>query len=108
MHYQSDLEAMSLDELKAMAKEFKAEITDDKTQLIYNIIDAESLLSSQTVSETKKPAKRGRKSKAEKEALEKAKAEAEKAASEAKTKKNKPKEDAKPEEKAKEDGEVKT
>ncbi len=65
----SELEALSLDELKALAKEMNVEISEDVTNQIYNILDAEAILKSK---EPKEPAKRGRKSKAEKEALAKA------------------------------------
>ncbi len=70
MHTKSELEAMSMEELNALAKEFNAEKANNTEDLIYNIIDAESIHNSKQV---KEPAKRGRKSKAEKEAAEKEK-----------------------------------
>ncbi|MCF0196963.1 MAG: hypothetical protein HUK03_07010, partial [Bacteroidaceae bacterium] len=57
-HTKSELEAMSADQLIALAKSVNAELSDDKISLIYNIIDAESV----QVSE-KMPKKRGRKPK---------------------------------------------
>ena len=61
-HTMSELEALSLDELRAMAKEMNVEISEDVTNLIYNILDAEAILKSK---EPKAPAKRGRKPKKE-------------------------------------------
>lgn len=75
-HTMSELEALSLDELKAMAKEINAEISENVTNLIYNILDAEAILKSK---EPKEPSKRGRKPKAEKEAETKTADEPEKA-----------------------------
>ena len=69
MHTKSELEAMTMDELNAMAERFNAEKSDDKTTFIYNIIDAESLYDSMQAAEKPAPKKRGRKSKAEKEAM---------------------------------------
>ena len=64
--HKSELEGMTLAELTALAGEIGAELSDDQTTLIYNILDAQSL---QAPVETK-PKKRGRKSKAEKAAIE--------------------------------------
>ncbi len=64
--HKSELEGMTLAELTTLAGEIGAELSDDQTTLIYNILDAQSL---QAPVETK-PKKRGRKSKAEKAALE--------------------------------------
>ncbi len=64
--HKSELEGMSMTDLNALAQQLGAELSDDQTTLIYNILDAQSL---QTVSEAPAPKKRGRKSKAEKEAL---------------------------------------
>ncbi len=60
---------MSMDELRALATSIQAEQDDDKTTLIYNIIDKQSEVGSAEVQVEAKPKKRGRKSKAEKEAL---------------------------------------
>ena len=60
---------MSMDELHALATNIGAEQNDDQTTLIYNIIDKESEVGSIEVSTEVQPKKRGRKSKAEKEAL---------------------------------------
>ena len=60
---------MSMDELHALATNIGAEQNDDQTTLIYNIIDKESEVGSTEVSTEVQPKKRGRKSKAEKEAL---------------------------------------
>ena len=59
---------MSMDELHALAAKIGAEQSDDQITLIYNIIDKESEVGSMDVSAEVKPKKRGRKSKAEKEA----------------------------------------
>ena len=64
--HKSELEGMTLAELTTLAGEIGAELSDDQTTLIYNILDAQSL---QAPVEAK-PKKRGRKSKAEKAALE--------------------------------------
>ena len=58
-----------MDELHALATNIGAEQNDDQTTLIYNIIDKESEVGSTEVSTEVQPKKRGRKSKAEKEAL---------------------------------------
>ena len=68
MHTKSQLESMSMDELHALATKIGAEQSDDQITLIYNIIDKESEVGSMEVSTNAKPKKRGRKSKAEKEA----------------------------------------
>lgn len=68
MHTKSQLESMSMDELHALASKIGAEQSDDQITLIYNIIDKESEVGSMEVSTEAKPKKRGRKSKAEKEA----------------------------------------
>ncbi len=67
-HTKIELEQMSLDELNALAKSLNAVSSKDKTELIYNIIDAESV---QTIP-SEKP-KRSRKAKAEKTESEKEK-----------------------------------
>ena len=69
MHTKSQLESMSMDELHALATNIGAEQNEDQTTLIYNIIDKESEVGSTDVQEKPLPKKRGRKSKAEKEAL---------------------------------------
>ncbi len=58
-----------MDELHALATSIGAEQNDDQTTLIYNIIDKESEVGSTEVSADPQPKKRGRKSKAEKEAM---------------------------------------
>lgn len=68
MHTKSQLESMSMDELHALASKIGAEQSDDQITLIYNIIDKESEVGSMKVPAEAKPKKRGRKSKAEKEA----------------------------------------
>ena len=58
-----------MDELQELANRIGAEMSQDKLELIYNIIDKESEIGSITQpDEEAKPKKRGRKSKAEKEA----------------------------------------
>ena len=68
-HTKIELEQMSLDELNALAKSLNAVPSKDKTELIYNIIDAESM---QAIP-SEKP-KRSRKAKEEKPDAEKEKA----------------------------------
>ena len=63
--HKSELEGMTLAELTALAGELGAELSNDQTTLIYNILDAQSLKSSITAAP---PKKRGRKPKAVKEA----------------------------------------
>lgn len=60
---------MSMDELHALATSIGAEQNDDQTTLIYNIIDKESEVGSTEASTEIQPKKRGRKPKAEKEAM---------------------------------------
>ena len=70
MHTKSQLESMSMDELQELANKIGAEMSQDKLEQIYNIIDKESEISSATQPDSEaKPKKRGRKSKAEKEAF---------------------------------------
>ena len=57
-----------MDELHTLASKIGAEQSDDQITLIYNIIDKESEVGSMEVPAEVKPKKRGRKSKAEKEA----------------------------------------
>lgn len=64
--HKKELENMSLEELTALAKSIKAKTSKDKTELIYNIIDAES----EAAAATEAPKKRGRKPAAEKKAEE--------------------------------------
>ena len=68
MHTKSQLESMTMDELHALATQLGAEQSDDQITLIYNIIDKESEVGSMNVPAAPQPKKRGRKSKAEKEA----------------------------------------
>ena len=55
MHTKSELEKMSLEELSALAQSVNAELSDNATTLIYNIIDAEAVAGSnqQTNASTK-------------------------------------------------------
>ncbi len=43
MHKKNELESMSSDELAALAKSLGVKVISDQTELIYNIIDAESV-----------------------------------------------------------------
>lgn len=61
--HKSELEGMTLAELTALAGKLGAELSDDQTTLIYNILDAQSLQAP-----IEAPKKRGRKPKAQKEA----------------------------------------
>ena len=61
--HKSELEGMTLAELTALAGKLGAELSNDQTTLIYNILDAQSLQA--TMEPT--PQKRGRKPKAEKD-----------------------------------------
>ena len=62
--HKSELEGMTLAELTALAGKLGAELSNDQTTLIYNILDAQSLQGPIEVA----PKKRGRKPKAVKEA----------------------------------------
>ena len=66
MHTKTELEGMSMDELQALAQKANAEMSEDRSTLIYNIIDAESLMTANNAV----PKKRGRKPKAEAEAAQ--------------------------------------
>ena len=57
--HKSELEGMTLAELTALAGKLGAELSDDQTTLIYNILDAQSLQAP-----VEAPKKRGRKPKA--------------------------------------------
>ena len=57
--HKSELEGMTLAELTALARKLGAELSDDQTTLIYNILDAQSLQASAEPA----PKKRGRKPK---------------------------------------------
>jgi len=70
MHKKDELEKLSLDELSAIAASIGATTSTDKTILIYNIIDRESEVSSQSA--TEKP-KRSRAKKSDTEATPKKK-----------------------------------
>ncbi len=63
MHTKVELEAMSMDELKVLATSLHVQLTDDTQHLIYDIIDAESLLGAKMTKE--EPKKKGRKKKSE-------------------------------------------
>ena len=63
MHTKTELEGMSMDELQALAQKANAEMSEDRSTLIYNIIDAESLMTANNAV----PKKRGRKPKAKQE-----------------------------------------
>ena len=100
--HKSELEGMSLPELTALAKKLGAELSDNQTTLIYNILDAQSL----QVSTEPAAKKRTRKAKAKDEAP-KAQAEttnevpaAEKPEPKKRSRKQKPEAEAKPEVKA--------
>ena len=81
MHTKTQLESMTMDQLLTLAQKIGAEKSNDKTTLIYNIIDAESMVGpvnkettstrgeKEAASAEAEPApkKRGRKPKAEKE-----------------------------------------
>ena len=68
MHTKTQLESMTMDQLLTLAQKTGAEKSNDKTTLIYNIIDAESILEETKVADSEPaPKKRGRKPKAEKE-----------------------------------------
>ena len=62
--HKSELEGMTLPELTALAKKLGAELSEDQTTLIYNILDAQFL----QVSVEPAAKKRGRKPKAKDEA----------------------------------------
>ncbi len=62
--HKSELEGMTLAELTALAGKLGAELSNDQTTLIYNILDAQSLQAPMEAA----PKKRGRKPKAVKEA----------------------------------------
>ena len=63
MHTKTELEGMSMDELQTLAQKLNAEMSEDRSTLIYNIIDAESLMTANNAV----PKKRGRKPKTETE-----------------------------------------
>ena len=81
MHTKTQLESMTMDQLLTLAQKIGAEKSNDKTTLIYNIIDAESIVGPTSAPKEEKdasrteaegaaepaPKKRGRKPKAEKE-----------------------------------------
>ncbi|MBQ7442393.1 MAG: transcription termination factor Rho [Bacteroidaceae bacterium] len=83
MHTKSELESMAFEELASLAKELgvAAKSNDEKIDLIYAIIGAESDQAMAAPAEAT-PKKRGRKSKAEKEAAAAASATAKEAAAE--------------------------
>lgn len=64
MHNKSELEQMTLEALHDLANKIGAEISDDATVQVYNIIDKESEIASKSPAEAQ-PKKRGRKPKAE-------------------------------------------
>ena len=75
MHKKNELESMSSDELAALAKSLGVKVISDQTELIYNIIDAESVQPVNTPEKKKRTTKKAEK--AEKPAtkkIEKAKA----------------------------------
>ena len=67
MHNKSELESMSIEEVKDIAKELgiPTHASDEQIDLIYRILDEESIRSAQKASETKTPRKRTRISKKE-------------------------------------------
>ena len=67
MHKKNELEKMSSDELAALAKSLGVKVISDQTELIYNIIDAESLQPIETPAKKKRTTKKADAEKAEKE-----------------------------------------
>ena len=86
MHKKNELESMSSDELAALAKSLGVKVISDQTELIYNIIDAESV---QPIEAPEKKKKRTTKKaeKEEKPVVEKAEKTEKKKASDKKTEK---------------------
>ncbi len=80
MHTKHELESMSPEQLVELGMSVGAQMSNDMTALIYNIIDKESEVDSQKQGEEKPKAKRGRKPKAETLATRAAAAEAAKKA----------------------------
>jgi len=68
MHKKNELESMSSDELAALAKSLGVKVISDQTELIYNIIDAESV---QPVESTEKKKTTRKKTEKEKPAAKK-------------------------------------
>ena len=61
MHTKEELENMTVEELNTLAEGLGVEIQSDTTDLIYNILDAESLAASQRGKEEAKKKKASRK-----------------------------------------------
>jgi len=97
MHKKNELESMSSDELAALAKSLGVKVSSDQTELIYNIIDAESVQpieepekKKRTSKKAEKPAEKKTEKKTEKaKAAAKKEEEAETASTEKKTTKKK-------------------
>ena len=70
MHKKNELESMSSDELAALAKSLGVKVISDQTELIYNIIDAESVQPIEAPEKKKRASKKAEK--AEKPATKKA------------------------------------
>jgi transcription termination factor Rho len=70
MHKKNELESMSSDELAALAKSLGVKVISDQTELIYNIIDAESVQPIEAPEKKKRTTKKAEK--AEKPAAKKA------------------------------------
>ena len=70
MHKKNELESMSSDELAALAKSLGVKVISDQTELIYNIIDAESVQPVASPEKKKRTTKKAEK--AEKPATKKA------------------------------------
>ena len=61
MHKKNELESMSSDELAALAKSLGVKIISDQTELIYNIIDAESVQPIEATEKKKRSTKKAEK-----------------------------------------------
>jgi transcription termination factor Rho len=71
MHKKNELESMSSDELAALAKSLGVKVINDQTELIYNIIDAESVQPIEAPEKKKRTTKKAEKPAAKKEEKEK-------------------------------------
>ncbi len=61
MHKKNELESMSSDELAALAKSLGVKVINDQTELIYNIIDAESVQPIESTEKKKRTTKKAEK-----------------------------------------------
>jgi transcription termination factor Rho len=71
MHKKNELESMSSDELAALAKSLGVKVINDQTELIYNIIDAESVQPIEAPEKKKRTTKKAEKPAVKKEEKEK-------------------------------------